>query len=117
MAEPFLDIRKDIFLLPQNSNTIEASLFSKCLHKETFRRSVLALRHRRLDLLLPGTGDPVVGEDLLGLEGEAAGGAEVARGERVLSLQVVSHVVSVPRHVVAHTARGGKNTFRILFLK
>ena len=46
----------------------------------------------------------MVGEDLLGLEGQPAGGAGVARGEGVAALQVVAHVVPVPRHVLAHTA-------------
>ena len=54
--------------------------------------------------LFPDAGGPVVGEDLLGLEGQPAGGAGVARGEGVAALQVVAHVVPVPRHVLAHTA-------------
>ncbi len=65
----------------------------------------------RLDLLLPDAGDPMVGEDLLGLEGETAGGTGVARGEGVLTLEVMPHVVLVSRHVRAYSARG--NTFRI----
>jgi hypothetical protein len=47
------------------------------------------------DLLLPAAGGPVIGKDLLGLVGTAAAEAGIARGEGVLPLQVVPHVVLV----------------------
>ncbi len=59
------------------------------------RNALQVLRVHQLDLLLPTAGGPVIGKDLLGLEGKSAAETGVARGEGVLPLQVVPHVVLV----------------------